>query len=112
MEDTLDDNLENMLSEAEHAFFEFRLEELSSELDEYEDNLEDLARASPAKAKSLLIRHREVSKNRGVFCPQHLTLALEEIQERVVSKRSTSSHEVAEPIPILETALLRRLNFE
>jgi hypothetical protein len=94
-------------------FFDFRLEGFCDDLEDYEDALLDLVCLSQARAKHLCLRHREVAKNRGIFCPQLLGAELDDIQERVVIKMSgMMSSATADPTPILKTALLRRLQFQ
>jgi len=111
MEDTLDMTLEAMLSKAEKTIFEFRIERLLVELEDYEETLYDLCCISARRADSLSQRHREIAKNRGFFCPQMLASELAAIHEKIVVDQNVRDGEVQVPMPILKEALLRRLRF-
>lgn len=112
VEESLDIAFERLLCKAELLFFEFRLEGFFAGLEDYEDNLLDLVCVSQGRAKTLCLRHREVVKNRGIFCPQLLGAELADIQERLVMKKSGGPSDAADHIPILKTALMRRLQFQ
>ena len=112
VEESLDLGFERMLSKAEMMFFEFRLEGFFAALEDYEDNLLDLVCLSRERAKTLCLRHREVAKNRGMICPLQLNAELADIQERIVMKRSAGVSDDQDPMPIIKTALLRRLLFQ
>ena len=111
-EETLDANLQSLLSEAEMLFFDFRVDGFLAELEEYEENLRDLVSLSAAHAKSVCLRHREVAYNRGIYCPGRLAEELKDIQDKIVLKRGVAAREITEPMPILKVALLRRLEFK
>jgi len=112
VEESLDAGLQNLLSDAEECFFDFQVEGSFAELEEYEDNLRYLARLSRTRAQTLCLRHHEIAKNRGVFCPQLLCSELDAIQEKILMKRPVVESPLTDPMPILKAALLRRLQFQ
>lgn len=115
-EEALDEMLHGMLADVEGLSFDFRPRSLAHGLRQYEEGLQDLFFLAKLRARALCLRHREVVKNRGFFCPPRLGAELEALQERLVLSRAgdaatTAAAAAPPPMPILKEYLLQRLEF-
>jgi hypothetical protein len=110
-EESLDETLHRILADVEGFSFDYRPRGLTYALSQYEDGLQDLALLSRDRARKLCLRHREVVKNRGFFCPPPVAADLEKLQDELVLRHAAQA---AEPhaVPILKEYLLQRLEFK
>jgi len=115
-EEALDETLQGMLADVEGFSFDVRPRSLAHSLRQYEQGLWNLSHLAKSRARALCLRHREVVKNRGFFCPPRLGEELEALQERLVlggvgTAATTAAVAAAPPTPILKEYLLQRLEF-
>ena len=110
-EESLDETLHRMLSAVEGLSFDYRPHGIAYALSQYEDGLQDLVLLSHTRARKLCLRHREVVKNRGFFCPPRLAEDLAKLQEELVLRHAAEASEGL-TMPILKEYLLQRLEFK
>jgi hypothetical protein len=113
-EESADDRLQAILGSAEALFFNFNLNSILEELDEYERDLAHLNLISQKKASDLCLRHRDVVAKRGFICPPNLARELGIIYTRILKKNKRGGEQQpprTEGPCILRDVLLRRLEF-
>ena len=110
-EESLDGALGDILSAIEGFSFDQRPRGLTYLLSRYEDGLRSLVLLSPARAKMLCLRHRDVVKNLGFFCSPWVAADLAKLQEELVLRYAEDVEESA-IVPILKEYLLQRLDFK